>query len=70
LINGVTWTEFDCRENNKELNGRNNARVFAIPGHHGAVRIIRLRQTGLNHSGSNVLALSSCAIFGPLPRAM
>jgi hypothetical protein len=55
--------EIDRRENNNELNGKEVVKTFAVsrPGSFGR---IRLRQTGLNHDGNNLLVLCAFELFG------
>jgi hypothetical protein len=62
---GSTWIELDRRENNNDLNGPNIHRTFSVSPSSG-VRIIRLRQIGLNHASSNHIALSTFEVFGLL----
>jgi FtsZ-binding cell division protein ZapB len=60
---GVTWTEIDRRENNNDLNAELAIKTFAVAGTE-SFGMIRLRQTGPNHSNSNLLRLSIFEVFG------
>jgi hypothetical protein len=62
---GNSWIELDRQDNNNELNGRNLTRTFSI-SRSEEVRMIRIRQTGLNHAGDQYLMFSSFEIFGHL----
>ena len=64
---GASWTEVDRRDNNNDLSdGRETAnfKISQIPSE--GVRFFRLRQTGENHQGHDVLELSSLEVFGTL----
>jgi hypothetical protein len=60
---GTAWIELDRREHNNDLNDRNVTRTFPVSRSED-VRMIRLRQIGVNHYGSRHLLLSSFEIFG------
>jgi hypothetical protein len=62
---GNSWIELDRRDNNNELNGGDPTRTFSI-SRSEEVRLIRIRQTGLNHAGYHILLFSSFEIFGCL----
>ena len=61
------WTVIDRQNNNKDLDYRGRVHHFQarLSGNHG-FRFVRLRETGKNHSGTDVLALSALEIFGYL----
>jgi hypothetical protein len=63
LIGGSNWIEIDRRDNNNDLNGKNISRQFAI-SHPDEFQMIRLRQTGKNHAGSDCLIFSAFELFG------
>jgi hypothetical protein len=62
---GDQWIEVDSQENTCCLNDRNVIASFPI-GTARECRMIRIRQTGLNHNGSHVLVMSSFEVFGTL----
>jgi hypothetical protein len=62
---GKSWTELDRRDNNNDLNGSSASATFSI-SRSAPVRMIRLRQTGPNHGGSNFLDMTAFEIFGSL----
>lgn len=59
------WTVIDRQNNNKDLDHRGRVHHFQVrlSGNNG-FRYVRLRETGKNHSGTDVLALSALEIFG------
>jgi hypothetical protein len=59
---GKSWPKVDRRSKNEDLNERSVTRTFAI-GQCDAFRMIRLRQIGLNHEGSQLLVLSAFELF-------
>ena len=64
---GSSWTEIDRRDHNNDLNGfcvTQNFKISLVPTE--SFRLFRLRQTGKNHKGSYVLALTSLEVFGTL----
>ena len=62
-----SWQVVDRRDNNESLKGEHVICHFATNGPpRGGFRFVRLRQTGTNHSGSDVLALTSLEVFGTL----
>jgi hypothetical protein len=60
---GASWTDFDRREDNSDLNGELAMKTFTV-SRSGSFERIRLRQTGPNHRGNNRLVLSVCEVFG------
>jgi hypothetical protein len=60
---GASWTEIDRRENNSDLNHHHAVKTFAV-SQSGSIGRIRLRQTGLNHSGINRWVLRAFELFG------
>jgi hypothetical protein len=64
-VNGSSWTELDRRENNTELNGVKLTRTFSI-SQSEEIRMIRMRQIGLNHAGNHHLLLTAFEVFGSL----
>ena len=62
---GKAWTELDHRDNNEDLNDKFAIHNFEITSNsHDTFRFIRLRQTGMNHNGSQELIINSMEIFG------
>ena len=62
-----SWEVVDSRENNEDLRGSWLTRNFTISSHlHETFRFVRLRQTGKNHAGDDILAISSLELFGAL----
>ena len=62
-----SWAVVDSRENNSDLNGPDLTRNFALSApQSGAFRFVRLRQTGKNHLGADVLRISALELFGAL----
>jgi hypothetical protein len=57
------WTILDERRDDSQLNGRNRAASFEIATRM-RVKILRLRQTGLNHHADNFFSFSAFEIFG------
>jgi hypothetical protein len=62
-IDGSSWTELDRRTNNDDLNGANLIQAFSI-SKSIEYRFIRLRQTGKNHEGNDMLAFYHFEAFG------
>jgi hypothetical protein len=62
-IDGLTWTELDRRTHSDDFNGPNSVHAFSIPKSIEC-RFIRLRQTGKNHEGNDMLAFCHFEIFG------
>jgi hypothetical protein len=61
-VSGTIWTELDHRDDENTLNGANLTVRFGIPTQHRhQFRLIRIRQTGLNHCGNNSMTI---AYFG------
>jgi hypothetical protein len=60
------WTEIDHQTNNADSNGADKRKSFTISRSVGPVQFIRLRQTGPNHHGSNLIFLSDWELFGEL----
>jgi hypothetical protein len=61
------WIKLDERRNDSQLNGPGRIATFEIVNRF-RVRILRLRQIGLNHKGSPTLALAGFELFGDLFR--
>ena len=62
-----SWEVVDRRDDNEDLHGSRVTRNFAISAPtRGNFRFVRLRQTGKNHHGDDVLALSALEVFGTL----
>jgi hypothetical protein len=57
------WTVLDERSDDSELNGNTRIVTFDIKTRL-RVRVIRLRQTGVNHRANHVLAFSALEFFG------
>jgi hypothetical protein len=57
------WTVLDERSDDSQLNGKLRTVTFDIKTRL-RVRVIRLRQTGLNHHADHVLAFSALEFFG------
>jgi hypothetical protein len=62
---GDSWVELDRRGENDQLNARNATVTFTI-SRSQEVRLVRLRQTGLNHHGDHYILTSSFEVFGSL----
>jgi hypothetical protein len=62
---GTAWIRLDERMNNNELNSANAGATFAI-SQPQPVHMIRLQQTGPNHSGKIFLVICSFEVFGTL----
>jgi hypothetical protein len=62
---GENWTEIDRREDNNDLNGKGNVMTWRCENPMRA-RIIRLRQIGKNHRGTDDLQLNAIEFFGQL----
>jgi hypothetical protein len=60
---GVSWTETDRRENNRDLKKEFAVKTFTV-SRSGCFPRIRLRQIGPNHYGNNELALAAFELFG------
>ena len=65
---GRSWDPVDRREDNSDLVGdgfvTHNFSISPVPG--GRFRFVRLRMTGNNHSGGNLLDLTALEVFGVL----
>jgi hypothetical protein len=62
-----SWTEVDRRTNNEDLNSPGIVQTFRLSTPpQGEYRYIRLRQTGPNHRGDNLLGFSAFELFGQL----
>jgi hypothetical protein len=61
------WSQLDEQQANSQLNGPGRFATFEIANRF-RVRILRLRQIGLNHRGSHVLAFAAFELFGELFR--
>jgi hypothetical protein len=61
----VSWTEIDRRENNSDINKAWDVKMFAV-SRSGSFKMIRLRQTGLNHRHSHRLVLRAFEVFGSI----
>jgi hypothetical protein len=59
------WTELDSQTNNSDLNDQNKICTWPTKIRMKS-RYIRLRQTGLNHNGTDFLWISSFELFGSL----
>ena len=62
-----SWKAVDSRKDNNDLNDELLTRNFSLgtpPS--GAFRFVRLRQTGENHWGSDILAICALELFGTL----
>jgi hypothetical protein len=62
---GNLWTELDRQQGDSSLNGPNRVSTFHLM-RQTVVRIIRLRQIGVNHSGSNYFVIGGFELFGTL----
>jgi len=62
---GAGWTEVDSRSENDDLDGRSLVKAFPVRLT-GEGRFVRLRLTGKDHNGSDVLALSALELFGAI----
>jgi hypothetical protein len=62
---GSKWTEVDKREDNYDLNGSNITKSFQLRRGENC-RFVRLRQTGKNHCGFDIMMLSAFELFGTL----
>ena len=66
-----SWEVVDSRENNSDLNGKQETRNFEISAAPSeAFRFVRLRQTGRNHERSDYLWISALELFGTLTGGM
>jgi hypothetical protein len=59
------WIVLDERRDDSQLNGRDRLVIFNIATRM-RVRLIRLRQTGVNHQGNQMLVFRSLEFFGEL----
>jgi hypothetical protein len=66
---GVEWVMVDVQQNTCCLNDRNVVASFPIRGGKEC-RMVRLRQTDLNHSGTHFLVMSSFEVFGTLAQCL
>jgi hypothetical protein len=64
-MDGSEWTEMDRRIDNSDLNDRNATRTFRL-ARSEECKFMRLRQIGKNHSGNDVIVISSFEVFGTL----
>jgi hypothetical protein len=64
-VDGENWTELDSRINNSELDAQNVTKTWRTTERMQS-RYVRLRQTALNHCGSNYLIVSALELFGSL----
>jgi hypothetical protein len=62
---GQNWVRLDRRKNNDLLNDRSAMAIFPVANPE-AVNMIRLRQTGQNHGGTDGLVIASLELFGTL----
>jgi hypothetical protein len=62
---GSRWVEVDRREDNYDLNGSNVTKTFQVRRGENC-RFVRLRQTGKNHCGFDIMMLSGFELFGTL----
>jgi hypothetical protein len=60
---GNLWIEIDRQDGRSDLNSRFAVATFSV-GRSESVGLLRLRQTGLNHSGNNLLYFTAFEIFG------
>jgi hypothetical protein len=60
---GVSWTEIDRRENNRDLKKEFAVKTFTV-SRSGSFPRIRLSQIGPNHYGNNELAFAAFELFG------
>ena len=64
---GKSWSAIDERQDNAQLNSPGKTVNFRVTKMvWGNPRYVRLRQTGPNHAGNNVLMLQSVEFFGEL----
>jgi hypothetical protein len=61
------WTVLDERRDDSQLNGKNRVVTFDVKTRL-RVRVIRLRPTGVTHSGDRLLAFTALEFFGALFR--
>ena len=61
-----SWVPVNVRIDNTDLNDKFVTRAFTIGYSRGSFRFIRLRQTGPNSRGDNMLCVSSFEVFGTL----
>jgi hypothetical protein len=62
---GATWIELDRHENDRQLSGPCQTVTFSV-SQSSEIRFFRIRQIGLNRSGSNYLSFSRLEIFGKI----
>jgi hypothetical protein len=62
---GRNWQQIDRRENNRDLNGYNLTKTFAVQKEEMG-RYVRLVNIGRNHHGTNALCLTAWELFGTL----
>jgi hypothetical protein len=62
-----SWTVLDERRDDSQLNGNSRVVTFDVKTRL-RVRVIRLRQTGVNHAGNRFLAFGALEFFGALFR--
>jgi hypothetical protein len=63
-MTGEKWVELDSRSDNRKLASPLATATFSISGQGQSAKFIRLRQTGPNHSGTSVLAVSLFDVIG------
>jgi hypothetical protein len=61
------WIQLDERRDDSQMNGKSQIATFEIAKSF-RIRILRLRQIGLNYAGNHVLAFNSFELFGELFR--
>jgi hypothetical protein len=64
-IDGQSWNVIDTQSDNSDLNGKGLIKYFSIQSSQPC-RFIRLRQTGVSHSGSQLFVFSALEFFGQL----
>jgi hypothetical protein len=66
---GLRWVKIDDRTNDTSLNSKGAISIFSISESvQSEFRMIRLRQTGKNSSGSNHLVVNAIEFFGVLKK--
>jgi hypothetical protein len=64
--NGTEWDQIDSKEDNAELNGKNITKTWEVAKRELLVSMIRIRQTGTSHDGSERFVISAIEFFGHL----
>jgi hypothetical protein len=64
-VDGKSWREVDCKENNSQFTIRLFPGTFAVAGN-GECRFIRLVNIGSNHGWKDTICISAWEIFGSL----